>query len=208
MPDGKESSTVAVQTLESEEVFAPALHHVNLATRRMQAMIDWYSLVVGMRIVHRAEFGTWMTNDNANHRLALLERDRYEEDPAKLQHTGLRHTAFEYRDLDELLGTYVRLKREGIEPKFCLNHGMTISFYYADPDGNRVELQADNYGDWSRSTEFMVSDPRFTADPLGPDIDPDALVEARSSGLSPQELHERSYAGDFAAEDPIAPELR
>ena len=48
--------------------------------------------------------------------------------------------------MDELLDTYQRLKSDGIVPHGCLDHGMTTSFYYVDPDGNSVELQCDNFG--------------------------------------------------------------
>jgi catechol-2,3-dioxygenase len=34
-------------------------------------------------------------------------------------------------------------------PQACLDHGMTLSFYYVDPDGNAVELQCDVFGDWT-----------------------------------------------------------
>jgi catechol 2,3-dioxygenase len=205
-----DSSSGVTPTLEFEDqrVIAPTLHHVNLATRQLQAMIDWYGLVVGMRVVHRAEVGAWLSNDAANHRLALLDREQFRDDPEKIHRTGLRHTAFEYATIDELLASYVRLKDEGILPRFCIDHGMTISFYYADPDGNRVELQVDNYGDWAKSKDFMLHDPRFAADPLGPDIDPDALVEARRQDASLEELHERGYNGGFPVEDPLDPLMR
>jgi catechol-2,3-dioxygenase len=109
----------------------------------------------------------------------------------------MHHTAFEYATLDELLGSYLRIKNEGIEPIGCLDHGLTMSFYYVDPDGNCVELQADNHGDWAQSTEFMRSDERFAADPIGKPIEPLDLVEARRSGLSVDEVHERAYRGDY-----------
>lgn len=37
-------------------------------------------------------------------------------------------------------GAWLALKDQGIVPHACLDHGMTMSFYYADPDGNSVEL--------------------------------------------------------------------
>ena len=50
----------------------PVLHHVNLKTTRLQEMIDWYGRVTGMEVQHRAPVGAWLTNDAANHRLALI----------------------------------------------------------------------------------------------------------------------------------------
>jgi catechol-2,3-dioxygenase len=184
------------------------MHHINLGTRRLDEMIAWYGDVVGMEVNHRAEVGAWLTNDAANHRLALLAHDHLEDDPAKQTHTGLRHIAFEYGSIDELLGTYVRLRDRGITPRFCLDHGLTLSFYYGDPDGNRVELQVDCFGDWEASSRFMREDPAFAADPIGPDVDPDALVAAWREGTSFGELHRRAYAGGFAPAAPLDPKLR
>jgi catechol-2,3-dioxygenase len=38
-------------------VVQPTLHHVNLKTHRLQEMIDWYSLVLGMSATHQFEGG-------------------------------------------------------------------------------------------------------------------------------------------------------
>ena len=51
---------------------------------------------------------------------------------------------------------------------------MTLSYYYADPDGNNVELQVDNFGDWKKSTEWMRTSEEFKANPIGEFVDPDA----------------------------------
>jgi catechol 2,3-dioxygenase len=181
----------------------PALHHVNLKTVRLQEMVDWYGLVVGQRPTHLFSGGAWLSNDAANHRLALLSSPSLRDDPDKLQHAGIHHTAFEYASLDQLLDTYQRLQPRGIVPHACLDHGMTISFYYVDPDGNSVELQADNFGDWAESTAFMMSDPRFAENPIGVSIDPEQMVAARSQGDSAETLHTRAYSGDFAPQDPL-----
>jgi catechol-2,3-dioxygenase len=54
---------------------------------------------------------------------------------------GLEHIAATYGSLGELLATYRRLATHRIEPYWSINHGPTISLYYKDPDGNRLELQ-------------------------------------------------------------------
>jgi catechol 2,3-dioxygenase len=181
----------------------PVLHHVNLKTTHLQEMINWYGLVVGIEVTHQFEGGAWLTNDAANHRLALLSVPGLADDPDKLRHTGLHHTAYEYSSMNDLLDTYVRLKKRGVVPHACLDHGMTMSFYYVDPDGNSVELQCDEFGDWSRSKEFMRNAPEFAADPIGVNIDPDQVIAARQAGASPQELHRRAYAGEFTSTTPL-----
>lgn len=188
------------KTMTSYPVVNPTLHHVNLKTTRLQEMIDWYGLVLGMTVTYQFDGGAWLSNDAANHRLALLAVPGTEEDPLKLQHSGLHHTAYEYDSMNDLLDSYVRLEAHGITPHACLDHGMTMSFYYVDPDGNSVELQCDEYGDWSRSKEFMRTSPVFAADPIGVHLDPERILAARSAGATPEELHHRAYAGEFTPE--------
>jgi catechol-2,3-dioxygenase len=180
---------------------APALHHVNLKTPRLREMIDWYALAVGMRVTHAFGGGAWLSNDCANHRLALLATPAIRDDPDKLVHAGIHHTAFEYTTLDDLLGTYVRLEQAGVLPHSVLDHGMTLSFYYLDPDGNSVELQVDLFGDWSKSTDFMRGE-RFAQDPIGTYVDPHALIAAWHAGVPPAELHRRAYEGEFPPSEP------
>jgi catechol 2,3-dioxygenase len=196
-----------VSAIRDDRVYRPTLHHVNLKTVRLDEMIDWYGKVVGLEVAFRFDGGAWLTNDAANHRLALLTSPALSDDDGKLDHAGLHHTAFEYELLDELLETYLRLKAEGIRPHFAVDHGMTTSFYYADPDGNSVELQADNFGDWSASSRFLRTAPEFAADPIGQLVDPDLMVQARRGGASAEELHRRAYAGEFPPSHAMDPRI-
>lgn len=181
---------------------APVFHHANLKSRRLDEMVAWYGKVAELEVVYRWPGGAFLTNDGANHRLALLTSPAISDDADKLSHTGIHHLAFEFATLDELLAGYSRLAAEGIRPHFTVDHGMTTSFYYVDPDGNSVELQVDNFGDWKQSTEFMRSAPQFAADPIGTLVDPDQMVRARGEGSSPQQIHERGYAGGFHPPEP------
>jgi catechol 2,3-dioxygenase len=188
---------------EDRTVSNPTLHHINLKTTRLQEMIDWYATVVGMKPNHQFPGGAWLTNDAANHRLALLASSQLSDDPDKLMHTGMHHSAFEYPTMGDLLNTYTRLKPLGIVPHACLDHGMTMSFYYQDPDGNSVELQSDNFGTWQESGEWMRTSPQFAADPIGMPVDPDQMVAAHQAGASFAELHQRAYSGEFKPASPL-----
>ena len=182
-------------------VLCPVFHHINLKTNRLQEMVDWYATVTGTHETFRRHDIAFVTNDAANHRVAITANKPYDEpEGGRDAHVGLHHSAFEYRSLDELLQTWIRLEREGIVPEFCLDHGPTTSFYYRDPDANRVELQADNWDNSRQSGTFMRDDPRFREDPIGKPIDPAKLVEARHAGLSPWEIHVAAYRGDLGPE--------
>ena len=179
----------------------PVLHHVNLKTTRLTEMIDWYGKVTGMTVVHQAPVGAWLTNDAANHRIALLAFPWLSDDPAKEGHTGLHHTAFEFPTFGDLFDNYARLRDLTITPLFCLDHGGTTSMYFQDPDENLVELQVDNFGDWAKSTAYAKT-PEFAANPIGVFIDPVAVHEAYRSGRSHSELHAAMMAGQFLP-DPV-----
>jgi catechol-2,3-dioxygenase len=189
--------------VENTTAAYPRLHHVNLKTTRLQEMIDWYGIVVGMSVQVQFPGGAFLSNDAANHRLALMAWPGLSDDADKLVHTGIHHLAFEYPTLDDLLTTYTRLKEFNITPHFTVDHGPTTSFYYVDPDGNSVELQYDNFGDWALSSAWMRTSPQFAANHLGTTIDPEQLIAARQAGIEPAELHQRAYAGEFPPTRPM-----
>ena len=83
------------QVSENTTTIRPTLHHFNLKTMRLQEMIDWYATVLGMETQYQFPGGAWLTNDEANHRIALLVSPVLSEDADKLRHTGFHHSAFE-----------------------------------------------------------------------------------------------------------------
>lgn len=181
----------------------PKLHHVTMKTTRMDEMVDWYGRAVGMTTNHHGPFGAWMTNDEANHRVALLPAPGLRDDPEKISHTGMHHLAFEYDDVDQLMSTYERLRDDGITPHASLDHGLTTSLYYVDPDGNSVELQADNFGDWAASTEWMRTAPEFQENPIGVNFDPERMWRAWKDGTDAAELHRQTFSGELDPGTPL-----
>jgi hypothetical protein len=141
-----------------------------------------------------------MTNDGANHRVAFLAVPGLGDDPQKIRHNGMHHSAFEYASFSDLMSTYERLKNENVLPAFSLDHGLTTSLYYRDPEGNFVELQCDNFGDWQRSSHWMRTSPDFAANPIGTFFDPDKVLNAFKSGQPFATLQPAMRAGEFAPE--------
>jgi hypothetical protein len=133
----------------------------------------------------------------------MLTSPRICDDPDKLLHSGMHHSAFEFATYDDLLKTYVRLADAGIEPHACLDHGMTTSMYYVDPDGNSVELQADNFNDWSKSSAYMRESPVFERNPIGTPFDPRKVVDEWKAGVPVKELRERTFAGQYVPATPL-----
>jgi catechol 2,3-dioxygenase len=193
---GKESM------MSTQPAIKPAFHHFNLKTTRLQELIDWYGAVVGAEVTFQDATGAWLTNDAANHRIALLAFPGFVDDPDKDTRTGMHHSAFEYTSFDELNASYVRLRERGIEPDICIDHGMTLSYYYKDPDGNHVELQVDAFGDWSSSREWMRTSADFAANPIGVFVDPARIAEAAADGAGFAEIHRRAMAGELSPPTP------
>ena len=186
----------------SQSVIHPKFHHFNLKTTKLQEMIEWYSVVVGAEVLHQDAVGAWLSNDAANHRIALLAFPGFVDDPEKDTRTGLHHSAFEYDSFEDLNASFLRMREAGIEPAMCLDHGMTFSYYYADPDGNFVELQCDVFGDWAQSSAYMRESEAFHANPIGMFVDPALVAEAAAAGESFERIHERAINGDFAPPAP------
>lgn len=178
-------------------VIKPKLHHVTIKTSRLQEMVDWYSAVVGLQVNFQDANNAWMSNDDANHRVAFLSVPGLSEDPRKISHTGMHHSAFEYDSFDDLIASYERMKDAGILPAFALDHGLTISIYYQDPEGNHVELQSDNFGDWAKSTEFMRTSTDFQSNPIGTFFDVEKVSRAHAAGRDFKTLQPAIRAGEF-----------
>lgn len=187
------------------QVIVPTLHHVNLKTTQLQLMVDWYAAVVGCKVTFQFPAGAWLTNDAANHRIALLALPAYADDPDKERHTGLHHTAFEYGTFDDLMQSYGRLRDQSIRPEICLDHGMTLSLYYRDPDRNFVELQVDVFGDWNKSKDWMQTSEQFAANPIGILFDPDKVFAAHREGSGLEDIRRRISASEFLPD--VIPEL-
>jgi catechol-2,3-dioxygenase len=155
------------------------LAHVVRRTSRFDEMVRWYCTMLGAEVVHSDGMLAFLTYDEEHHRIAIAGIPGLEEQPAMA--AGTDHIAFSYADLGEVLQTYRRLKAGGIEPYWCINHGPTTSLYYKDPDGNRVELQADNLPSAEAIDTWMRSG-EFAANPIGVIFDPDDLAARYEAG--------------------------
>ncbi|MEL6982050.1 MAG: VOC family protein [Actinomycetota bacterium] len=171
--------------MDPTDVIRPVkLAHLVLRTPRFDESVAWWTTVLGAETRHQNDFLAFLTYDDEHHRLAIVSMPHLGPNDRKA--AGMEHIAFTYADLDALLSTYVRLKAEGITPVAPVNHGMTLSMYYADPDGNQVELQVDSM-DAAKAEAFMASDV-FAANPIGVGFDPDDLVARRAAGESVDQL--------------------
>lgn len=168
-----------------------------LRTGRLDTMKAWYSTVLGVEpfFEHAPPPGTKPLDLGGQTRasdlrmcffrlsldhpyvqtIGLFEESGTALEPAK-RAPGLHHMQLMTSGLDELCDTFEGLKRNGLEPHRSADHGPMTSFYYRDPDGNNVEITAQNHASLEEMAAFMASD-AFKANPSGTEIaDPDAFV--------------------------------
>ena len=172
-----------------QETVAPSeLVHTVICTRELEPMVDWYVQALGCEVAERSETLALLRFDHRLLRILLVEDAKLERGAGN---QGYDHFAFEYRTMDELVvQTYARLATKGVKPYWCTNHGMTTSIYYADPDGNRVETQVDNFPTKAEGLAY-IRGPDFARNPTGIDFDPDEMVAKVQGGASYEEMHHR-----------------
>ena len=198
-----QKSKKSAKTKKAKAIRHPVFHHALLKTARLNEMMAWYGNVVGAEPNFYAPGIAFLTNDDANHRLSLVGNPQFRDNPEFRKCAGLHHLAFEYDTIDDLLDAWQRLHDKfGYQPHVAVHHGMTLSFYYVDPDGNSVELQADAFGDWKKSSKWMRESPAFKADPIGKYVVPAKMVAARAAGVKTKEMMRRAYAGEYAPATP------
>jgi catechol-2,3-dioxygenase len=161
------------------------LAHVVRRTARFEELVRWYCTVLGAEVVHSDGMLAFLTYDDEHHRIAIVGIPGLPEQPALA--AGTDHIAFGYASLGDLLYTFRRLEKAGIEPFWCINHGPTISMYYKDPDGSRVELQADTMESSAAIDRWMRSG-EFAANPIGVVFDPEQLIARYEAGEPLEQL--------------------
>jgi catechol-2,3-dioxygenase len=165
------------------------LAHIALRTNRLPELIDWYCKVLGAHVAHASDEVAFLTYDDEHHRIALIALQEY---PARDEtiRVGYYHTAFAYDSLADLLGNYVRLRDAGILPYRAINHGPTVSLYYADPEGNQIELQVDSFPDAEATNAWLRSD-AFRRNPIGIEFDAGQMLQKLRDGTPETELMRR-----------------
>jgi catechol 2,3-dioxygenase-like lactoylglutathione lyase family enzyme len=171
--------------------------HAVLATKQFQAMVDWYSTVLQAEVVHSNGMLAFMTYDDEHHRIAIAAVPGLEDKPR--DSVGLDHLAYTYANLGDLVFTYERLKQAGILPVVTINHGPTTSMYYRDPDGNRAELQIDNFDSVEELKGFFRGD-AFQKNPIGVTFNPDELARDFHAGVPESELKKYDAARGLDSE--------
>lgn len=168
-------------------VFHPTkFSHAVIKTYGVKRLREWYCHVLGAHVVfEHLPYSSYITYDDEHHRLAfgMIPGEPMEQ---IARSPSVTHLGFTFADIRTLLSHYERLRDLGIRPVFSVNHYLTFSFYYQDPDKNNVELQIDRIS-LEEGTEYM-NGPGFAANNLGVEVDGDELVRKMHAGATDAEL--------------------
>ncbi len=167
-------------------------------------MLKWYQSVFDARVQYADPALAFLTFDDEHHRFAFANLSVLqpngatgEEAKDKQGAVGVDHLGYSYGSLTDLFEKYATLKEQGIRPYWCIHHGITVSLYYADPDGNQMEFQVDSLDSSKDASQFMKE--LFSLNPLGVEIDPDEWLAKLRAGTPESELLPRK------THEPVSP---
>ncbi len=164
--------------------------HVVYRTRRFAEMVRWYETVFDAKVQYQNPILAFLTYDDEHHRFAFANMSVLQPDGTETERRGaigVDHVAYTYASLTDLLENYTQLKSHGITPYWCIHHGITVSMYYADPDGNQMEFQVDSYPSNDAANEFMTG-PHFDTNPIGVEYDPEDWLARLRAGAPEAEF--------------------
>ncbi len=123
------------------------LGHATLAVRDLDAMVAFYTDVLGFLVTNRGEPAPGMgemaflsQDPSAHHQIVLVETP---EPPARAFMLA-DHLAFRTATLDDLRAIDGRLAAAEVDPVFPVSHGNAWSLYFTDPEGNGLECFVDS----------------------------------------------------------------
>jgi catechol 2,3-dioxygenase len=138
-----------------------ALDHVNIYVRNAARSHEWYTDILGLHTqdifyhpgTERMRAAFLACDRDHAHDIALFEVGDEAALPQKGQ-VGLNHVAWRMADLDDLAEMYQKLKTKGV-PIHVADHTVSIGVYFADPDGNGLEVYYElPRSQWNRERPF------------------------------------------------------
>jgi len=111
--------------------------HIVLYAPNLPEAVDFYTRRLGFMISDTLkDFGAFMRCSTDHHNLFLLRHRR----------TGLNHVSFGVHGIDEIMGGFAYLSKQGYEPAWGLGRhyiGSNLFYYFKNPAGAYVEYYAD-----------------------------------------------------------------
>jgi len=118
--------------------------HIVITVRELAKSRDFYTRILGLRVMGEIPGVIFMSAGGRDHHEIALAELGADAPKAKPNEVGMAHFAFRLRNEADLVEAYETFLREGVEIAYTVNHGVTKSVYFYDPDGHELEVYADN----------------------------------------------------------------
>jgi catechol 2,3-dioxygenase len=120
--------------------------HVVIKVRDLERSKKFYTEVLGLQLMMelpQLKIAFFASNGRDHHELGCAEvgADALGNQPKQI---GLVHIAFRLNDENHLRAAYKEFKEKNVPIVFTVDHGITKSIYFRDPDGNQLEVYCDN----------------------------------------------------------------
>ena len=122
---------------------ARKLGHVVLKVRDARKSKEFYMKTLGLQVASEdlTRGAVFLSFGVEHHDLAVFQMASGETPGA--HQPGMHHMAWQVGSFDELRAAYRELLEMGVPVEATIEHNVTRSVYFPDPDGNRVELYCD-----------------------------------------------------------------
>lgn len=119
-----------------------AIRNIDLNVRNIETSADFYSGMLGFRIVSRDDSNVYLSATGSEPYMIGLHEDNAA--PARMRGTpGLYHVAFKFTGRKELAKVFMRLFDAGMKFQGFSDHLVSEAIYLSDPDGNGIEIYVD-----------------------------------------------------------------
>lgn len=137
-----------------------AIGHLVLNVSDVERSTKFYTDVVGFELARMRpdKSGAFLTCGVVHHNLALFKAPG-DAVPARKGQIGLNHFAFEVESYAGLQAAHERLCAAGAVIDHIVDHGMTRSVYFLDPDGLMMELYCNTFETEAEGLAFMKATP-------------------------------------------------
>ncbi len=157
-------------TVSTEPSIHPgvAIGHVHLKVTDLDRAVAFYRDVLGFDVMESMDTAAFLSAGGYHHHIGLNTWKSKNGPQANERAPGLYHLAILYPSRVELARAYARVLKHGVPIRLLEDHGVSEAIYFADPDGNGIEIYRDRPRlEWPRHADGSLAMVSLDIDPAG-----------------------------------------